>query len=116
MAIGYLPALVMVIFTAAGHLIFKYFALEVKLQKPYARAIGSLINPFFAAGILFTAVAPLFYFKALETLELSKAFSLTALNQIIIPVSGLILFKEKFNIKKTSGIILIAAGIIVWNT
>lgn len=115
MAAGYFSALAMVIFTAAGHLIFKYFALTVKLQKPYIKVIGSLANPFFTAGILFTAAAPLFYFKALETLELSKAFSLTALNQIIIPISGLILFKENFSIKKTSGIILISAGIIVWN-
>jgi drug/metabolite transporter (DMT)-like permease len=112
---GYLFALVMVIFTAAGHLTFKHFAVLFKIQKPYTKNIGNLINPYFAAGLLLFAAAPLFYFKALETLELSTAFSLTAVNQIIIPLSGLVFFKEIFNIKKISGIILIAAGILIWN-
>lgn len=104
-----------VLLTAAGHLLFKYFSFSFNFKKPYQAFFRQFISPAFAAGFIFMASAPLFYFKALESLELSIAYSFTALNQIAVPLLGIVIFREKADSVKISGIILIAAGIAVWN-
>ncbi len=112
---GYFPLFIMIALTLLGHICFKNFSVSFAAGKNLCKTALRFLHPAFIAGFVFMAAAPLFYFKALETIELSTAYSFTAINQIAVPLSGILIFGEVFSLKKAAGIILVTAGMLAWN-
>ncbi len=112
---GYLYLSAMVLMTACAHVFFRFFSRRLSGKKSVKENIRQFLNPFLLSGVVFMASAPLLYFRALLYIELSKAYSITALNQIIVTASAIFLLKEKITLKKSAGIILVAAGVMLWN-
>jgi len=112
---GYIPLFIMILLTFAGHICFKRFSLFFHGREKISETLYQFLHPAFLGGFLLIAAAPLFYFRALESIDLSAAYSLTALNQIAVPAAGILIFRENCSWKKIAGIILVFAGILVWN-
>ncbi len=106
---------IMCALTSYGHIAVKQSSPIIRMQKNPFKFAGQFFRPLILSGLLSVLSAPLFYFYALKSLDLNTAYSYTALNQILIPSAGIVIFREKLTVKKISALILIITGIFIWN-
>ena len=106
---------IMSLLTAYGHLAIKHSSSHIFISRNPLLLMKQFLNPFILSGISAVLAAPLFYFYALKTLNLNTAYSFTAINHILIPLLSIILFRERITVKKASAVIMITAGVFIWN-
>ena len=79
------------------------------------RALLSSVNPSLLAGALALLAAPPLYFFVLTRLELGLAFAGTALTQGVVALAGWLLLHERLRPISIVGLLIIIAGLLVWN-
>ncbi len=107
--------IIMCILTSYGHLVIKHSSSSIVLTRNIPLLFRQFLRPGLISGLAAVLCAPFFYFYALKSLELNTAYSFTALNQIIIPGLGIVIFRERITLKKAAAVLLIASGILIWN-
>lgn len=70
-------------------------------------------SPYFITAILIQISSAVLWLFALKNMDLSKAYPLTALAFIIVPILSYYMFGETVNLKYCMGIVLIIIGIII---
>jgi undecaprenyl phosphate-alpha-L-ara4N flippase subunit ArnE len=87
---------------------------QVLLKRNALMQFGAMLkNVQIWIAFLCTGLAPLFYIAALWVLPLNKAFMLTSINLLIVPIAGKFYFNEKLGAKRLIGIGLIFFGILI---
>ena len=104
-----------VVLTSAGQLINKKGADRLVTKNGLKTFIKSFFNIYIIIGAIIFFVAPVFYLYALKGLSLHVAYSLTALNYILVFTGGWLIFKEKVNGLHIIGLALIIIGVLVFN-
>ena len=66
-------------------------------------------------GAIAMLCATLLYFFALIEIDLSSAYAFTALTYVLVAAGSRWLLREASNSWHTTGILLITAGLILWN-
>jgi len=111
----YLALAVMVVLTTLGQVFIKKGAGGLELH----RGIPALVRSFFNSNVLiggaFVLVAPVAYLYALTTLDLRVAFSFNGLGYALVFLSGFWIFKERITSWHVAGILVIVAGVVVFN-
>jgi len=69
----------------------------------------------FYFAMLFYALSALFWLIGIKKLALSRAFSITSLNYVLITIYSFIILTEGFTFGKVLSCILISLGIIIMN-
>jgi len=92
--------------TAGAQLLIKGVAPELNLR--------SLFAPPLILGVLIALGAPLLYYRALEGIPLSLAFSLSALSYVWVPLGAVLFLKERVCRRQRAGIVLVIAGVLLW--
>lgn len=111
----YLYIAAMLFCTATGQLLIKKGSNSVNNNKVSANRVKLYLNKHLVSGVLITLLAPLFYFMALQFLELSTAFALSSLNYVIIMFLSALIFQEKLSREKIWGTVCIMIGVIFFN-
>ena len=103
-----------VLLSAAAQVFFKRGINRVVTDRG-VRAMLCSLNPSLLAGALALLTAPPLYFFALTRLELSLAFAGTALTQGVVALTGWRLLQERLRPLSIVGLLIIIAGLLVWN-
>ena len=106
--------LIMVLLTVSGQFCIKKGVAGLRFDNGLVPAIGSCVNIFLLIGFLMTMVAPFFYIFALKKIELSRAFAFSSANYIFVVLGSRFFFKEHISFVRWVGVIMIAAGIVLF--
>ena len=102
--------------TAAAQLLIKRAAVGLSLSSGIIRAIRSLLQPALVLGLVLALGAPFLYYRALQGIPLSLAFSLSALSYVWVPLGAVLILKESISRRQGAGILLIVSGVLVWGS
>ena len=111
----YLALLGMVVLSTLGQIFIKKGAVQLVFGRGPAALVRSFFNLNVIAGSGFVALAPLFYLYALTLVDLRVAFSFTGLNYALVFLSGFWIFKERVTAWHVAGIMVVVAGVVVFN-
>jgi undecaprenyl phosphate-alpha-L-ara4N flippase subunit ArnE len=111
---SYFSLAVMSLLVAFGQICIKRGAHLLVLDRGPFVLLKSFFNAYLIAGAAVVTVAPIFYFYALMDLDLSAAYSFTALSYVLVVAGSALFLKEKLHFLHWCGIALIAAGIVVF--
>ena len=106
----HLLAVVCVCVVAAGQVLFKYTALELRLAGSPWHA--SVLLPASLALLIYGA-ASLLWVALLQHVPLSRAYPYMALSFVIVAGAGWLLFREEMSGAYVAGLVLVVAGLIV---
>lgn len=76
-------------------------------------ALDMLLNPFVILSIFFTFLSGLSWIIAMTKFEISYAYPFTALGFVLILLFSSLFFQESITLSKITGVLFIAAGIII---
>ncbi|MFT6211422.1 MAG: undecaprenyl phosphate-alpha-L-ara4N flippase subunit ArnE [Bacteroidia bacterium] len=110
---GYISILIMSALVTIAQVLLKRNALRFNELSGLMQFGAMLKNVQIWIAFLCTGLAPLFYIAALWVLPLNKAFMLTSINLLIVPIAGKFYFNEKLGAKRLIGIGLILSGILI---
>jgi drug/metabolite transporter (DMT)-like permease len=79
------------------------------------RVLLSSVDSSLLAGALALLAAPPLYFFVLTRLELGLAFAGTALTQGVVALAAWLLLHERLRPLSIAGLLIIIAGLLVWN-
>jgi drug/metabolite transporter (DMT)-like permease len=116
MALEYAALLGMVLLTTFGQVMLKKGAVLVIADRGWAALARSLVNPGLAWGLAASLVAPVLYFYALRRIELAAAYSFNGLTFALVFIAGRVFLGEKGRRSQAFGVLLIVAGVVVFNT
>ena len=68
------------------------------------------------AAILIFCAAPPASFMALHTLSLATVYVSTAIAQLLVVISSLLLFRERYSFRQWTSLALILAGVLIFNS
>lgn len=100
--------------SAAGQVLLRMAALSWKTRDGIHAFIASFIRSAALPALLLVLGAPLLYWKALETVPLSRAYAVTALTGVLVQTGGTLVLKESISRRTIAGALLCCAGIAVW--
>ena len=99
-----------VLMMSAGQVLFKMVALRANEQQTYfALPVLSLL---FVALAVYGA-ATLIWIRVLQTAPLSLAYAFVALSFVLVPLLGVVVFREALSLRFMIGAVVIVVGIIV---
>lgn len=116
MALEYVALLGMVLLTTFGQVMMKKGAVLVAADGGWRKLARSLVNPGLAWGLAASLVAPVFYFFALTRIDLAVAYSFNGLTFALVFLAGRFILGEKGHPAQAVGVLLIVAGVVVFNT
>lgn len=111
---GYISILIMAVLITVAQVLLKKSALKLEGLNRATDFLDVFKSARILIALFCTAMAPLFYLGALWVFPLNKAFMLTSINMLIVPIAGKIYFKEHLSRKRMLGISLIIIGVIVY--
>jgi len=111
----YLYLFVMILLTSSGQIFIKKGAIRIDYSNGFLNCVKTFLNKFVVLGTVAVLSAPFFYIYALKKLNLSIAYSFTGLNYVFVFLGSWVILKEKINIYHFIGILVIFAGIIIYN-
>jgi len=114
--INYVSLLIMVLLTSAGQLLVKQGAETIHYNKGLRYFIKTFINKHIILGASAVLVAPVFYIYALIHIQLSVAYSFTALIYIFVFLGSWLVLKERTNLYHFFGVLFIFLGVLIFNT
>jgi drug/metabolite transporter (DMT)-like permease len=98
----------MTLSAALGQFVLKHCSTDFTLT------FKNLNRPIIYSAVILYFAGPLLYIEALKSMELSKAYSLTALTQLWVLAGSFFLLKEKLSLKNIYGTLILTAGVILW--
>jgi drug/metabolite transporter (DMT)-like permease len=102
--------LVVVVFTSIGHLLLKIAATRV------LESGGRIYtHPVSIAGYLIFAFVAFLSIYAMKGLDMKVFFALNSLTYICIPILAYLILRESFTRNKIIGVIIISAGVLIFN-
>jgi multidrug transporter EmrE-like cation transporter len=116
MALEYGALLGMVLLTTFGQVMLKKGAGLIVTDRGLPALIRSFVNPGLAWGLAASLVAPVLYFFALTRLDLAVAYSFNGLTFALVFLAGRFILGEKGHPAQAVGVLLIVAGVVVFNT
>ena len=99
-----------VLMMSAGQVLFKIDALRANDHQGYFNAPVMIL---LLAALAACAAATLVWIRVLQTVPLSLAYAFVALSFVVVPVLGLIVFRETLSLRFAIGAMIIVAGIVV---
>jgi undecaprenyl phosphate-alpha-L-ara4N flippase subunit ArnE len=111
---SYCALVIMSLLVACGQICIKKGSLRIVLGQGSIAFLKSFFNAYLVAGAVVVLAAPCFYFYALTELDLAVAYSFTALSYVLVAAGSAMILKEKLDYLHWCGIVLIAAGIVVF--
>jgi len=110
----FLLLLAVVSASASGQLLLRHGAKSWVTRKGLLRFALSFIKGSAPLALLLVLGAPFLYWKVLETVPLSRAYTVTALTGVLIQFGGRFFLKERLSRRVVAGALLCCAGIAVW--
>lgn len=89
--------------------------LKKSADKEHKGVLGEYLNPYVVTAYTIFVAATLMTVYAFKGIPLSYGPILDSTGYLFVTFFGVIIFKEKINIKKAVGIITIIAGILVYS-
>ncbi|MCK9538430.1 EamA family transporter [Dokdonella sp.] len=102
-----------VLLDTVGQLSFKAAAAETGLGEGLARWRGMARRPWIWSGVACYVGEFLAWLAFLSLVPLSEGVLLGSINIVAVMIAGRLLFNERFSALRTTGILLIAAGVAV---
>jgi len=100
--------LVLVAMMSAGQVLFKLAA-----DRPERNLLSLATNPFLIVGVGIYGLATLLWVIVLREVPLSRAYPLTSLSMVIVPVVGVFAFREPGSWSLLAGGALMLAGAFI---
>ncbi|RKX72200.1 MAG: hypothetical protein DRP60_14060 [Spirochaetes bacterium] len=100
--------------SAAGQLLLRHGAKSWITREGLLRFSLSFIKGSAPLALLMVLGAPFLYWKALETVPLTRAYTVTAFTGVLIQFGGRFFLKERLSRRVVAGALLCCAGIAVW--
>jgi multidrug transporter EmrE-like cation transporter len=72
-----------------------------------------LLDPWVMTVLVASLAAAAVYLVALTKLELSRAYPVMSLTFVLVPLSGVVIFRESLSAAAAAGIVLIVVGLVV---
>jgi drug/metabolite transporter (DMT)-like permease len=94
--------------TACGQILFKFAAME---DAPFVK---KFVDVRFILGVVLFLVCPVLTIFALKHIEYSRYYATTALNYVFVICGSRFALKERVDLKKLIGIILILIGLFFY--
>lgn len=105
--------LAMVAGFSAAQLLFKHVAQRIEMTASFGTLWRLATEPAFLGALLFYAAGTLLYIWVLNRLPLSRAYAVFALQFIVVPLLGILVFNEAATWRLFAGSLLIVLGIVV---
>jgi drug/metabolite transporter (DMT)-like permease len=106
-------ALLTAIFMAAGQVLFKIGSTHLSVGSFTELFISFIKNIYLLSAIFLYAATILLWIYVLKYLPLSKAYPLTALSYVLVPIISLLILNEPYTLRTFLGCLLILAGVVV---
>ena len=106
-------ALLTAFLMALGQMLFKLGATKFTGESLVDWLVSFLRNGYLISAIFLYAATILIWIYVLRVLPLSKAYPLTAVSYILVPILGFFVLNEPFSLKISIGSLLILTGVIV---
>ena len=103
-----------VITGAGGQLLLRRGASSWIVGRGFRIFLRSVIFSAAIPALILVLGAPLLYWKALETVQLSRAYAVMALTGILVQLGAAGILKERVTRRIWLGALLCCAGIAVW--
>lgn len=111
---GQLPALIgFSLLLASGQILFRRAAGAAPELAGLSGLLGLLRLPSFWLALLLYGTATLLWLHVLRVLPLSRAYPFAALGFVLVPVAGVVFFRETISKVYVLGMLLILGGIMV---
>ena len=110
---SYLFAGLAVLLIAAGQLLFKYVAQRIEPIGWMKLPTDMQASAVFVLSLAVYGIATIVWIEALRLLPLSRAYVVMAGAFIIVPIVSSLIFNEPFGLRQLTGVLLIAAGILL---
>ncbi|GIL41365.1 EamA family transporter [Roseiterribacter gracilis] len=105
--------LVMVVGFSIAQLLFKRAAQQVEMTASLGTLWRLATEPAFVGALAFYAVGTLLYIWVLNRVPLSRAYAVFALQFVVVPIFGVIIFGEPASWRLFVGSMMIVGGILV---
>ncbi len=105
----YLALIICVICISAGQVLFK---LSANSLRESVSIWGLFLNPIFILAVILYGLTTIGWVWCLQEVPLNRAYVFMSLAYIIVPVLGLLFFKEALTIRYLISVMLIMAGIL----
>lgn len=102
------------LFSAAGQMLLRRAAGSWNTRAGITAFVRSFLRSTAIPALVLVLGAPVLYWKALETVPLSRAYAMTALTGVLVQIGGGLLLNEKPNRRSITGALLCCAGIALW--
>ncbi len=108
----------MILLTVFGQVVFKWQAgliqvIPEQTVEKFWFFVHLALNPWIIASYASAFLASLFWWLALQKLDLSHAYPFTMLSYVLILLLSALLFREAITTPKIIGMVLIIAGMII---
>jgi drug/metabolite transporter (DMT)-like permease len=120
MLLPILSIVVAIVFAATGQLLFKLGMDQVTAMQVNDVAATSqpllfkaLLTPAVIAGLISYAIGTLGWLVALSKFQLSLAYPILALSNILVPIGARVVFHEDISIVRWVGIVVVTLGVII---
>jgi drug/metabolite transporter (DMT)-like permease len=101
---------------AAGQLLFKQVAAAIPRGAGLSALQVIALDPRMWMAIILYGSATILWVHILSTMPLSRAYPVTALAFVIVPVVGVLFFGERVDIRYVVGVLLIIVGVVLTAT
>jgi drug/metabolite transporter (DMT)-like permease len=108
-----LKVFLVVVLLSIGQIFFKLAAPQLRTGSLRDMVFSMALNPSLIAALVIYGVATLLWVIVLREVPLSRAYPITALGMLLVPLIGLLLFKEPFSWSLVVGGALMTAGIYI---
>jgi multidrug transporter EmrE-like cation transporter len=113
-----LPILLSVLLGVAGQLLLKYGVgtlgqLDIATGRILQTAWRVATTPGIIGGVLCYGLSMVFWIYALSKVDLSFAYPFVSLSQLLILFSSWLLFREKVDLSRFIGVMVIAVGVLL---
>lgn len=105
----YLALVICVLCISAGQVLFK---LSANSLRETVSLWSLLLNPIFIVSIVLYGLTTIGWVWCLQEVPLNKAYVFMSLAYIIVPILGLLFFKETLTVRYLFSVALIIAGIL----
>lgn len=105
----------MAVAVSLGQMLIKAGSLRLSKGKGFFILIKSFFTLPMILGGIFAFSAPILYFYALSRIGLARAYGFTGLSYLFTTVLSRLIFKETVPVLHWMGVLLISAGVFVWN-
>jgi|GEM_PF-2230598 len=112
--LGGLLLAVVVIASAAGQILLRHGASRWVTGRGTAAFLGSVLRSTAVPALLLVLGAPVLYWKALESVALSRAYAVMSLTGVLVQIGGRWILGEAPSRRIVAGALLCCAGIAVW--